>query len=254
MFDHAMLRRPRPRSRSSLGTSVRIVGLLLLGCSAASATALLYPGRNTSADVARPVANLEKAQAPAAGSPKQPVVVAAIETTTTKAAPVITPPAPAGPPGVRQIPLSGGVDPTPAAAPKPLQGRVQPAGMDAAAAAPVQAVPAKEAAPALAVTAKASTECLPEGLRSVLDEVQKRFGPVTLVSTTHLHTDNHSPGSVRHKMHAACKAVDFKVAGDAKAVTAYLRSRPEVSGVQVYKNNRVIHVDASERKLARTDR
>jgi uncharacterized protein YcbK (DUF882 family) len=81
--------------------------------------------------------------------------------------------------------------------------------------------------------------------------VQARFGTVALVSTLELHTDNHSPGTARHKMHSACKAVDFKVEGDLTAVTAYLRSRPEVSGVNSYRNNRVIHIDAAEgRKLA----
>ena len=52
-------------------------------------------------------------------------------------------------------------------------------------------------------------------------------------------------------MHSACKAVDFKVEGDLNAVTAYLRTRPEVSGVNSYRNNGVIHIDAAEgRKLA----
>ncbi len=94
-------------------------------------------------------------------------------------------------------------------------------------------------------------DCLPEGLRTVLQDVQARFGTVTLVSTRQLHTDNHSPGTARHKLHAACKAVDFKVEGDLNAVTAYLRARPEVAGVNSYRNNRVIHIDAAEsRELA----
>ena len=44
------------------------------------------------------------------------------------------------------------------------------------------------------------TDCLPAGLRSVMKDVEARFGPVALVSTTELHTDNHSRGSVRHKL------------------------------------------------------
>lgn len=88
--------------------------------------------------------------------------------------------------------------------------------------------------------------CLPEGLRRVLKEVEGRFGRVTLVSTTELHTNNHSRGSVRHQLHSACKAVDFTVAGDAKAVTGFLRSQPEVAGINTYGNNGVIHVDAAE--------
>jgi hypothetical protein len=90
------------------------------------------------------------------------------------------------------------------------------------------------------------TDCLPAGLRGVLKDVEARFGAVTLVSTTELHTDNHSRGSVRHRLHAACKAIDFKVKGDRKAVVAYLRARPEVAGVNTYGNNGVIHMDYNE--------
>jgi Peptidase M15 len=98
----------------------------------------------------------------------------------------------------------------------------------------------------------APTACLPAGLRSVLKDVEARFGPVTLVSTTELHTDNHSRGSVRHKLHSACQAVDFKVKGNGKAVVSYLRSRPEVAGINSYGNNGVIHIDHAEpRQIAR---
>lgn len=99
----------------------------------------------------------------------------------------------------------------------------------------------------------APTACLPAGLRSVLADVGARFGAVTVVSTTHLHTDNHSRGSVRAKMHEACKAVDFKVAGASQPVLAYLKTRAEVNGINLYKNNGVIHIDASgSEKTART--
>jgi uncharacterized protein YcbK (DUF882 family) len=98
----------------------------------------------------------------------------------------------------------------------------------------------------LASNDKAPTSCLSQGLRSVLQDVQARFGPVTLVSTTELHTDNHAKGSVRHKLHGDCQAVDFKINGELNAVTAYLRTRSEVAGINTYKNNRVIHIDAAQ--------
>ena len=69
-----------------------------------------------------------------------------------------------------------------------------------------------------------------------------------MVSTTELHTDNHSRGSVRHKLHAGCKAADFKVKADVRAVTAYLRSRPVVAGINAFRNNGVIHIDYNERR------
>ena len=96
------------------------------------------------------------------------------------------------------------------------------------------------------------TDCLPAGLRGVLKDVEARFGAVTLVSTTELHTDNHSRGSTRHKLHTACKAIDFKVKGDRRAVVAYLRAHPEVAGVNTYGNNGVIHMDHNDlRQVAR---
>jgi hypothetical protein len=101
---------------------------------------------------------------------------------------------------------------------------------------------ASTAAPA-ARTPAAPTDCLPAGLHNVLKDVEARFGAVTLVSTTELHTDNHSRGSMRHKLHGACQAVDFKVQGNKQAVVAYLRSRPEVGGIKSYGNNGVIHID-----------
>ncbi len=112
------------------------------------------------------------------------------------------------------------------------------------------AEPAPKAAPvtqtASAISPAAPTECLPAGLRNVLKDVEARFGAVTLVSTTELHTDNHSRGSVRHKLHSACRAVDFKVKGNGKAVVAYLRSRSEVAGINSYGNNGMIHIDHAE--------
>jgi hypothetical protein len=88
----------------------------------------------------------------------------------------------------------------------------------------------------------APIDCLPEGLRALLADVETRFGPVTIVSTTHLHTANHSPGSIREKLHFGCKAVDIKTPHQPNEVIAFLRSRPEVGGINTYRNQ-VIHFD-----------
>jgi hypothetical protein len=91
-----------------------------------------------------------------------------------------------------------------------------------------------------------STDCLPEGLKMVLADLSAKFGSVTVVSTDHLHTDNHSPGSIREKLHLACRAVDFKAEKSViPEITAYLRSRREVSGVNSYRNG-IVHMDSSE--------
>lgn len=101
---------------------------------------------------------------------------------------------------------------------------------------------------------KAPTACLPAALKDVLSDVEALFGNVTIVSTTRLHTENHWRSSVREKLHAQCKAVDFRTLSPTKEVIAYLRTRPEVGGVNSYRNN-VIHIDyAGGHKETRVDR
>ncbi len=249
MMKIGMLEASRPGRVGRIGTGLRTFGLLLLGGSAASAAALIYPVGTQSADVVRVAPRPETVQVAAAPAPTK--VGARLSTASGAPSAAPTEAAPARAP-VRQIPLIAGVDPTPPAPPKISPPQVVSAATPAAV--PAQPAPVQTAPPAQAViasSAKAPMDCLPEGLRTVLQDVQARFGTVTLVSTRQLHTDNHSPGTARHKLHAACKAVDFKVEGDLNAVTAYLRARPEVAGVNSYRNNRVIHIDAAEaRRLA----
>jgi hypothetical protein len=250
MMKIGMLEAARPGRVGKIGMGVRTLSLLVLGCSAASAAALIYPAKVPPADAMRVAPRLEAVQVTAAPAPaKVDARLASASGGQTSPAPSEASPAKAP---VRRIPLIAGVDPTP-----PTQPKVSPAPVESVAtpaANPVQPVTVQAVSPAqtvIASAAKAPMDCLPEGLRTVLQDVQARFGTVILVSTRELHTDNHSPGAARHKMHSACKAVDFKVEGDLNAVTAYLRTRPEVSGVNSYKNNRVIHIDAAEgRKLA----
>ena len=251
MMRIGMLQAARQRRVGKIGTGVRSLGLLVLGCSAASAAVLIYPAKAPNADVAR------AAPRPQAGQPSPAPAPTKIETRLGSASTAPSPPAPAGPASsrapVRQIPLIAGVDPTPAK-PQKVSPPQQVASVAIPAAslaqpAPVQAV--SSAQTVVASSAKAPLDCLPAGLRTVLQDVQARFGTVTLVSTRELHTGNHRPGSARHKMHADCRAVDFKVEGDLTATTAYLRSQPEVSGVTSYRNTRVIHIDAADgRRLA----
>lgn len=87
-----------------------------------------------------------------------------------------------------------------------------------------------------------SLGCLPEGLKTVLADLGRRFEGVTIVSTNVLHTHNHARGSARERFHLTCNAVDFTVDGRPSEVTAFLRRRPEVGGVQSYRDG-VIHAD-----------
>jgi hypothetical protein len=91
-------------------------------------------------------------------------------------------------------------------------------------------------------TAAAPLQCLPDEAKGVLAELAKAVGEVEIVSTTELHTDNHSPGSARAKLHGACRAVDLKAGGRTAEAAAFLRSRSEIAAVQPYRNG-VIHID-----------
>lgn len=101
---------------------------------------------------------------------------------------------------------------------------------------------ARRKAAAAAGTPDAPTDCLPQALQNVLQALQAKFGQVTVVSTTHLQSDNHSRGSTRDKLHQACKAVDIRAARDTREVLAFLKSRPEVGGINSYRN-RLVHFD-----------
>lgn len=113
-----------------------------------------------------------------------------------------------------------------------------------AASKPPEPAEASEATEKRSSSAKAPTACLPASLKDVLSDVEALFGKVTIVSTTRLHTDNHWRSSVREKLHADCKAVDFRTLSATKDVIAYLRTRRDVGGINSYRNN-VIHIDHS---------
>ena len=125
------------------------------------------------------------------------------------------------------------------------------------AAAPAATAPAAAAPPGAApkglikADATASTDCLPVALRAVLADVASRFGEVTVVSTHQLNTGNHSAGSIREKLHTDCRAVDVRPDRTRiDEIKAYLRTRPEINGVESYRNG-VVHMDVSATVAAR---
>lgn len=115
--------------------------------------------------------------------------------------------------------------------------------------APEPSVPSQPPRSLVATSAAAPLDCVRAELRTVLADVAARFGPVNVVSTNRLNADNHTPGTARHNLHTACKAVDFKTGGNVREVLTYLRSRPEVSGINSYRGG-LIHIDLNERSRA----
>ena len=90
-------------------------------------------------------------------------------------------------------------------------------------------------------TASASLACLPGELRSALADVERKFGPVTVLST-------HRPGAVvagtgRPSQHRDCRALDFRPSRNRGAIIAFLRNDPRVQGLGIYRSGH-IHMDA----------
>jgi len=129
----------------------------------------------------------------------------------------------------------------PAGGPEPVReaARVGPSEIPVPQVPPPPAV-AAEPAPVVVAGGGSPMECLPPDLRENLDAVARRFGRVDVVSTTELHTENHGRG--RAKIHADCKAVDFRTPASPAEVIAFLRTRPGVGGVQSFRNG-VVHLD-----------
>jgi hypothetical protein len=93
----------------------------------------------------------------------------------------------------------------------------------------------------------APTRCLPDHLTRVVADVAARFGPLSVESTHRTPRRNRRAGGARHSLHLDCRAIDFRVHAPKHKVMAYLRSRPEVGGLKVYRNG-IIHIDNGERR------
>ncbi|SCY01925.1 YcbK family protein [Microvirga guangxiensis] len=100
---------------------------------------------------------------------------------------------------------------------------------------------------AITLRASAPTNCLPGNLREVVADVASRFGAVSVESTHRSSGRNWRAGGARRSLHLSCRAIDFRVKARARGVMAYLRGRPEVGGLKIYRNG-IIHIDNGERR------
>jgi hypothetical protein len=89
--------------------------------------------------------------------------------------------------------------------------------------------------------------CLPGSLRLVVADVAARFGAVSVESTHRTRGHNGRAGGARHSLHLSCRAVDMRVHTRSRGLMAYLRSRPEVGGLKIYRTG-IIHIDNGERR------
>jgi len=98
---------------------------------------------------------------------------------------------------------------------------------------------------AILVRESAPTRCLPGDLKGVVADVAARFGPVSVESTHRSRGTNRVRGGAPRSLHIACRAIDFRVRARAAGIMAYLRARPEVGGLKMYRNG-IIHIDNGE--------
>ncbi|MGO4573865.1 YcbK family protein [Microvirga sp. 2TAF3] len=91
------------------------------------------------------------------------------------------------------------------------------------------------------------TKCLPDKLREVVADLSAKFGTVSIQSTHRTAWRNRRAGGVRHSLHLSCRAIDFRVHTRGQGVMAYLRSRPEIGGLKIYRNG-IIHIDNGTRR------
>ncbi len=91
-----------------------------------------------------------------------------------------------------------------------------------------------------------SRGCLPGSIKSVLRQIESRFGRVSVIST--FRKGARIAGSGRRSFHASCRALDFHPPrGKYRAVVAYLR-RNFGGGIGVYRcRMRHIHIDNGPR-------
>jgi hypothetical protein len=100
---------------------------------------------------------------------------------------------------------------------------------------------------AIILRPRAPLACLPGNLRLVIADVAARFGSISVESTHRSRGHNGRAGGARHSLHLSCRAVDLRVRTRVRGVMAYLRSRPEVGGLKMYRTG-IIHIDNGERR------
>lgn len=97
------------------------------------------------------------------------------------------------------------------------------------------------------ITINAPWKCVPNSLKVVLNEVSRRYGPVTVNSTHRSRSKNRRIGGAKRSYHLKCQAVDFRVKGNNRAVMKYLRRHPNVGGLKQYRSG-FIHIDTGPRR------
>jgi hypothetical protein len=94
---------------------------------------------------------------------------------------------------------------------------------------------------------RASSDCLAFPLRGVLVDLAASFGPLKVNSTCRSRSHNAKVGGAKRSFHLTGNAVDFRIAGSARPVLAFLRARSDVGGLKHYGGG-VFHIDTGARR------
>ena len=88
---------------------------------------------------------------------------------------------------------------------------------------------------------EAPRACLTEPARAMLDDIEKRFGPVRVVSTCRAGAT--IAGTGRPSRHASGNAVDFDAGARKEQIIAWLIANHKGGGTMTYPDMDHIHVD-----------
>jgi uncharacterized protein YcbK (DUF882 family) len=93
----------------------------------------------------------------------------------------------------------------------------------------------------------APSNCVPAGLKGVIQKVAARFGPITVNSTARSRAKNARVGGRSKSYHLGCRAVDFRVHGSSKGLIGFLASQKNVGGIKRYSSG-FYHIDNGPRR------
>lgn len=89
--------------------------------------------------------------------------------------------------------------------------------------------------------------CVPRRLKGALQDVAHQFGTVNVTSTKRWWLENLRKGGAKKSYHRRCKAADFNVQGNPRAVVNFLKSHPGVGGYKYYRGGHY-HIDTGPRR------
>lgn len=93
----------------------------------------------------------------------------------------------------------------------------------------------------------APSKCVPGRLKSALNSIAAKYGPITVNSTYRSPKKNRKAGGRKGSYHLKCAAVDFRVHGNTKGMMSYLRKLKGVGGYKRYSSG-FYHIDTGPKR------